>query len=123
MPYIAPIKDMLFDMQHLAQLDTLVQDIPVFSDATLDTARSILEEAARFHQEVTAPLKQIDKAVLAGRQLARRLLVSQQPIAQVHDDTYGDNFHRRKILTTRLRRTSVARIFSISFAASQHVHP
>lgn len=66
MPYTAPIKDMLFDMQHLAQLDTLVQDIPVFSDATLDTARSILEEAARFHQEVTAPLNQFDNAVLAG---------------------------------------------------------
>ena len=56
----------MFDMQHLAQLDTLVQDIPVFADATLDTARSILEEAARFHQEVTAPLNQFDNAVLAG---------------------------------------------------------
>ena len=56
MPYTAPIKDMLFDMQHLAQLDTLVQDIPVFADATLDTARSILEEAARFHQDrATSP--------------------------------------------------------------------
>ena len=37
-----------------------------FADATLDTARSILEEAARFHQEVTAPLNQFDNAVLAG---------------------------------------------------------
>ena len=69
MPYTAPIKDMLFDMQHLAQLDTLVQDIPVFADATLDTARSILEEAARFHQEVTAPLNQFDNAVLAADSL------------------------------------------------------
>lgn len=56
MPFTAPIKDMLFDMQHLAQLDILAQDTPVFADATLDTAQAILEEAARFHQEVTAPL-------------------------------------------------------------------
>lgn len=66
MPYTAPIKDMLFDMQHLAQLDTLVQDIPVFADATLDTARSILEEAARFHQEVTAPLNHSGDAAPAS---------------------------------------------------------
>ena len=56
MPFTAPIKDLLFDMQHLAQLDTLAQDTPVFADATLDTTKAILEEAARFHQEVTAPL-------------------------------------------------------------------
>ena len=31
-------------------------EIPAFADAGMDTAQAVLEEAARFHQEVTAPL-------------------------------------------------------------------
>jgi len=53
--YTAPVKDMLFNMQHLARLDELAR-IPGFEDAGLDTAQAVLEECARFNQEVVAPL-------------------------------------------------------------------
>ena len=55
MSYIAPIKDMLFCMDELADLKT-VAGLPGFDDAGLDTARAVLEECARFSQEVLAPL-------------------------------------------------------------------
>ena len=55
MSYTAPVKDMLFNMQHLARLDELAR-IPGFEDAGLDTAQAVLEECARFNQEVVAPL-------------------------------------------------------------------
>ncbi|MDR0212502.1 MAG: acyl-CoA dehydrogenase N-terminal domain-containing protein, partial [Comamonas sp.] len=37
MTYTAPIKDMLFDMEHLARIDQVAQ-IPGFEDAGLETA-------------------------------------------------------------------------------------
>ncbi|MDO9403501.1 MAG: acyl-CoA dehydrogenase [Polaromonas sp.] len=55
MSYIAPVKDMLFDIQHLADIEQITQ-IPGFEDAGLDTAQAVLEECARFNQEVVAPL-------------------------------------------------------------------
>ncbi|MEN9688783.1 MAG: hypothetical protein RI998_780 [Pseudomonadota bacterium] len=55
MSYIAPVKDMLFNMQHLAALDEIAQ-IPGFEDAGLETAQAVLEECARFNQDVVAPL-------------------------------------------------------------------
>jgi alkylation response protein AidB-like acyl-CoA dehydrogenase len=55
MSYIAPVKDMLFNMQHLAQIDQIAQ-IPGFEDAGLDTAQAVLEEAAKFNEGVLAPL-------------------------------------------------------------------
>ena len=55
MPYIAPVKDMLFNMEHLAKLDQIAQ-IPGFEDAGLDTAQAVLEEAAKYSQNVLAPL-------------------------------------------------------------------
>jgi alkylation response protein AidB-like acyl-CoA dehydrogenase len=53
--YRAPVKDMLFCMQHLAGLDELAQ-LPAFAEAGLDTAQAVLEECARFNQSVIAPL-------------------------------------------------------------------
>ena len=55
MTYIAPVKDMLFAMEHLARIDQVAQ-IPGFEDAGLETAQAVLEECARFNQEVVAPL-------------------------------------------------------------------
>ena len=55
MSYTAPVKDMLFNMQHLAALDEIAQ-IPGFEEAGLETAQAVLEECARFNQDVVAPL-------------------------------------------------------------------
>ncbi|MFM7698678.1 MAG: acyl-CoA dehydrogenase [Limnohabitans sp.] len=55
MSYIAPVKDMLFNMQHLARIDQIAQ-LPGFEDANLETAQAVLEECARFNQDVVAPL-------------------------------------------------------------------
>ena len=55
MTYRAPVKDMLFVMKELAGIDELTK-IPAFEDAGLDTAQAVLEECARFNQDVVAPL-------------------------------------------------------------------
>ncbi|MET3516273.1 alkylation response protein AidB-like acyl-CoA dehydrogenase [Pseudacidovorax sp. 1753] len=55
MSYTAPIKDMLFDIQHLARIDKIAQ-MPGFGDAGLDTAAAVLEECAKLTQDVIAPL-------------------------------------------------------------------
>jgi len=53
--YVAPVKDMLFNMQHLAQIEQIAS-MPGFEDAGLETAQAVLEECARFNQDVVAPL-------------------------------------------------------------------
>jgi 3-(methylthio)propanoyl-CoA dehydrogenase len=55
MTYRAPVKDMLFVMQVLAGIDA-VAALPGFEDAGLETATAVLEESARFTQDVLAPL-------------------------------------------------------------------
>ena len=57
MPYIAPVKDMLFVMNDLAGLDQVLE-LPEFAEAGLDadTAAAILDESGKFNQEVIAPL-------------------------------------------------------------------
>lgn len=55
MTYVAPVKDMLFAIEHLARIDQVAQ-IPGFEDAGLDTAQAVLEECARFNEQVVAPL-------------------------------------------------------------------
>ncbi|MGJ7491563.1 acyl-CoA dehydrogenase N-terminal domain-containing protein, partial [Variovorax sp. ZT4R33] len=55
MSYVAPIKDMLFDIEHLARIEEIAK-LPGFEDAGLDTAQAVLEECGRFNQEVVAPL-------------------------------------------------------------------
>ena len=56
MSYTAPIKDMVFNMEHLAGLDALAQAIPEFADAGVETAQAVLEEMAKLNQDVIAPL-------------------------------------------------------------------
>ena len=55
MSYTAPLKDMLFDIRHLANIDQIAQ-IPGFEEAGFDTAQAVLEECARFNEGVVAPL-------------------------------------------------------------------
>ena len=55
MSYTAPLKDMLFDIEHLARIDEIAQ-MPGFGDAGLDTAAAVLEECAKLTQDVIAPL-------------------------------------------------------------------
>jgi len=55
MTYLAPVKDMLFNIEHLARIDQIAQ-LPGFEDADLGTAQAVLEESAKFNQEVLAPL-------------------------------------------------------------------
>jgi len=55
MTYRAPVKDMLFCMQHLADLEAVAR-MPGFEEAGLDTAAAVLEEAAKYNENVVAPL-------------------------------------------------------------------
>ncbi|MBP7545163.1 MAG: acyl-CoA dehydrogenase [Acidovorax sp.] len=55
MSYQAPVKDMLFAIEHLANIQQVAQ-IPCFEDAGLDTAAAVLEECAKFNEGVVAPL-------------------------------------------------------------------
>jgi hypothetical protein len=54
MTYRAPVKDMLFVMQELAGIDDIAA-MPGYEDAGLDTAAAVLEESARFNEDVVAP--------------------------------------------------------------------
>ena len=55
MTYTAPVKDMLFNMEHLAGLEQIAQ-IPGFEDAGVETAQAVLEECAKLSEGVIAPL-------------------------------------------------------------------
>ncbi len=55
MSYVAPIKDMLFTLEHVAGINT-VAALPGLAEAGLDTAQAVLEECARFNEQVIAPL-------------------------------------------------------------------
>jgi alkylation response protein AidB-like acyl-CoA dehydrogenase len=55
MTYRAPVKDMLFVMQDLADLQAVAR-LPGFEEAGADTAQAVLEECARFNEGVVAPL-------------------------------------------------------------------
>ena len=55
MSYVAPLKDMLFDIEHLANIEQVAK-IPGFEDAGLETAQAVLEECAKLCEGVVAPL-------------------------------------------------------------------
>lgn len=55
MSYTAPLKDMLFDIEHLANLAEISR-MPGLEEAGMETAQAVLEECARFNQDVIAPL-------------------------------------------------------------------
>ncbi|MFP8834173.1 acyl-CoA dehydrogenase [Hydrogenophaga sp. XSHU_21] len=55
MSYVAPLKDMLFNIEHLARIDRIAA-MPGFEEAGLETAQAVLEECARLNEGVIAPL-------------------------------------------------------------------
>jgi alkylation response protein AidB-like acyl-CoA dehydrogenase len=55
MTYRAPVKDMLFCMVELADLASVAR-LPGFEDAGPETAAAVLEECAKFNENVVAPL-------------------------------------------------------------------
>lgn len=55
MSYTAPLKDMLFDIEHLARIDQVAQ-MPGFEEAGLETAQAVLEECAKLNEGVIAAL-------------------------------------------------------------------
>jgi 3-(methylthio)propanoyl-CoA dehydrogenase len=55
MTYKAPLKDMLFAIKHIANIDEVAK-IPGFEEAGFDTAQAVLEECAKFNEGVLAPL-------------------------------------------------------------------
>jgi alkylation response protein AidB-like acyl-CoA dehydrogenase len=58
MTYTAPLKDMLFVMNELAGLNEVAQ-LPGYEEAAAETAGAVLEENARFVQEIIAPLNRV----------------------------------------------------------------
>lgn len=55
MSYTAPVKDMLFAIEHLARIEEIAK-MPGFEEAGLETAQAVLEECAKFNEGVVAPL-------------------------------------------------------------------
>ena len=55
MSYNAPVKDMLFVLKELADIDAIAT-LPGFEDAGFDTAQAVLDECAKLSSEVIAPL-------------------------------------------------------------------
>jgi 3-(methylthio)propanoyl-CoA dehydrogenase len=55
MTYRAPVKDMMFAMRELANIEAIAK-LPGFEDAGADTAQAVLEECAKFNEGVVAPL-------------------------------------------------------------------
>lgn len=55
MTYTAPLKDMRFVLQHVAELEKIAS-LPGYEHASPDVVEAVLEEAARVAQDVWAPL-------------------------------------------------------------------
>ena len=55
MSYKAPLRDMLFDIKHLANIEQIAK-IPGFEEAGFETAQAVLEECAKFNEGVLSPL-------------------------------------------------------------------
>ena len=55
MSYVAPLKDMFFNIKYLADIEQIAK-LPGFEDAGFETAQAVLEEAAKFNEGVLSPL-------------------------------------------------------------------
>ncbi|HLI67813.1 MAG TPA: acyl-CoA dehydrogenase C-terminal domain-containing protein [Caulobacteraceae bacterium] len=58
MSYRAPVRDQMFVLREVLKLDNYA-NLPGFADASTDTVEQILTEAARFCEEVLAPLNKV----------------------------------------------------------------
>ena len=66
MSYVAPLKDMLFNIRYLADIERVAQ-LPGFEDAGFETAQAVLEEAARFNEVMTPLADKLGAAMGASR--------------------------------------------------------
>ncbi|MGC4094622.1 MAG: acyl-CoA dehydrogenase N-terminal domain-containing protein [Polyangiaceae bacterium] len=55
MTYSAPVKDLLFNIEHLAGLEEIGR-LPAFAEVSPDIAAAVLEECGKFCEQVIAPL-------------------------------------------------------------------
>ncbi|WP_116345508.1 acyl-CoA dehydrogenase [Cupriavidus taiwanensis] len=67
MTYRAPLKEMFFVLDTLAGLEA-VNRLPEFEEASRETAYSVLEEAAKFSEQVVAPLNRVGDLEPSRRQ-------------------------------------------------------
>jgi alkylation response protein AidB-like acyl-CoA dehydrogenase len=58
MPYRAPVRDHVFLLRDVLDLDRY-SNLPGFADAAMDTVEQVLEEAGKFSEEVLAPLNHV----------------------------------------------------------------
>jgi alkylation response protein AidB-like acyl-CoA dehydrogenase len=58
MPYAAPVRDHLFLLRDVLDLDRY-SNLPGFGDASMETVEQVLEEAGKFAGEVLAPLNHV----------------------------------------------------------------
>ncbi len=56
--YIAPVKDMLFDMDELAGLDSIAK-LPGCDEVSAELVQTILDEAGKFASEILAPINKV----------------------------------------------------------------
>lgn len=57
MSYVAPQKDMLFALEHIAGMPQIMQDTAM--DLDMETVAGILDEAAKINQDVIAPINRV----------------------------------------------------------------
>ncbi|MCB1644068.1 MAG: acyl-CoA dehydrogenase [Pseudomonadales bacterium] len=67
--YQAPVKDMMFALEHLADLHG-VCGLPAFSETSSELVQSVLEEAGKFAGEVLSPLNRVGD--LIGTKIVNR---------------------------------------------------
>lgn len=67
--YQAPTQDMMFALQHLAELDA-VCELPAFQDSSPELIASVLDEAGKFAADVLAPLNRVGD--LIGTKIVNR---------------------------------------------------
>ncbi|MGH6958361.1 MAG: acyl-CoA dehydrogenase C-terminal domain-containing protein [Caulobacteraceae bacterium] len=68
MPYKPPVREHLFLLKEVLQIEAL-SNLPRFADASMDVVEQVLEEAAKFCAEVLAPLNSVgDKKGCVWRQ-------------------------------------------------------
>ena len=100
MPYRAPVRDQVFILRDVLKIDGYA-DLPGFADAGMETVEQVLGEAARFAEEVLAPLNHVGDvegctwspdntvATPAGFKDAYRMMVEAGWPALGSDPAYG----------------------------------
>ena len=67
--YKAPVRDIRFVINEVLESEKLYQTLPGFEEATEDLMNAIVEEGARFTENVVAPLNRSgDERVVTGAQ-------------------------------------------------------